>query len=370
MRVLFAIKTLVHSVGGAEKMVAFLSGAMAARGMDTHLLTFDKPEEPPFYPVDGKVRRHYVPLGDAGRKTTLFDYPSLLWRLRREVVQARPDIVIAFMHSMFVPMQCALLGTGVKVVLSEHTAPAYYDTRRMELWLLRLFALFAYSITIVSGSIRALYPSEMRGKMEILPDPVISDFGAADVEGQSGTRKTLLSVGRLNKDKDHRIMLEAFALLAAEFPEWDVQIAGEGEERSGLEDFARAHTLQERIHLCGAQKDMDSLYKAAQIFVMPSRYESFGLATVEAMSHALPVIGFADCSGTNMLVRQEENGFLVPKRNKEELAQAMRALMASSALRRQYGETGQQDARAYAPENVGIAWEAYITRLVRPLSPP
>jgi len=359
IRAVFAIKTIVHSVGGAERMAAALTGALARSGMDIHLLTMDRPEEQPFFPVDPAVKRHFASTDNTARKTGFLEYPALLWRLRQQVTALRPDIVIAFMHSMFVPLQCALLGTGVKVVLSEHTAPAYYKARFIEFMLLRFFSLFVTSITIVSESIRALYPYEMRRKMVILPDPVISDFAAADENS-----KTILSVGRLNKDKDHAVLIDAFALLPQEFGEWDLKIYGEGPERETLENLIAAHGLAGRVTLPGVTTAMDRVYTDAQLFVLPSRYESFGLATAEAMSHALPVIGFADCSGTNDLIQNEHNGLLVAKRSAADFAAALRTLLTAPHIRRLYGENGQQDAQKYSLENVASAWKSTISNIV------
>lgn len=361
MRILFAIKTLVHSIGGGERLAAELSNDFARRGMESHILTFDRPDETPFYPLDPLVKRHSVTTLSPARKTGLLEYPLLLWRLRQAVLAVNPDIVMAFMHSMFVPLQCALLGTGIRVVLSEHTVPVYYTKRPLELIALRFFSLFAHSATIVSAPVRALYPPEMAEKMVILPNPVYSDFSRADAA--AGERKVILSVGRLNADKDHAILIQAFAKLASEFPEWDLMIVGEGPIRPDLEKMIADTSLEKRISLPGTRTDINSVYRSAQIYAMPSKYESFGLATAEAMSHALPVVGFADCSGTNEIIDHEKSGLLVQKRTPEDLAQNLRILMLSAELRLQYGEYGYHLAEAYRPEKVIALWENYVKSL-------
>ncbi len=358
MKILFAIKTLVHSVGGAERLVTSLSNALAQTDMDVHLLTFDTPEAPVFYPVEGSVTRHYASTRNTAHKTRLIEYPALLWRLRRQIVALKPDVVVAFMHSMFVPVQCALIGTGIKVVLSEHTVPAYYKTRPFEMLALRFFALFAASATVVSSAIRALYPWPVRQKMVLLPNIVHSNFEKADFRSAD---KILLSVGRLNADKDHAILIEAFSLLAKEFPAWDLVIVGEGPERANLQAQIERLVLQDRVKLAGVCSDMNDVYMGANLFVMPSRYESFGLVTAEAMSHALPVIGFADCSGTNELIAHEENGLLVSVRSAQNLADAMRRLMADDSLGRAFGKAGYSYSGQYAEATVVNQWKRYIS---------
>ncbi|MFA5592090.1 MAG: glycosyltransferase family 4 protein [Micavibrio sp.] len=363
MKILFVIKTLTYSAGGAERMVSSLAGALS-KNNDVHLLTFDDNGAKPFYPLDPAVRRHFVSTHSAAKKTGLFEYPSLLLRLRRQIRDIRPDIVVAFMHSAFVPVQCALLGTGIKVVLSEHTVPAYYQTRKLEFFLLRFFGLFASAATVSSECIRKLYPWPLRNKMTVLPNIIDSDFIRPASTAMEAAKKRILSVGRLNADKDHAVLIEAYALLAHDFPDWELVILGEGEERLNLERRIEAHGLQGRIKLPGTTQDMDVAYKQAQIFVQPSRYESFGLVTAEAMTHGLPAIGFEDCSGTNEIIIQEYNGLLVAKRSADSLAASLKLLLQSPSLRGAYGDNAYEYAVAnFSKENVVAAWMDYLAQI-------
>ncbi len=347
-------------------MTTLLSGALAERCLDMHLLTFDAADDVPFFKVDPAVTRHFINSVNPKGKTKIWEMPGLLWRLRKQVKTIKPDIVVAFMHSMFVPLQCALLGTGIKVVLSEHTAPLYYKTRKAELWILRLFSHFAHSITIVSEAVCALYPREMQKKMVILPNPVHSDFEKADVVGALDKNKTILSVGRLDPGKDHQILLNAFCMLAEDYPDWNLLIMGDGPERQNLETIIAQNGMERRIALPGVVGDMDAVYKSAHLFVMPSRFESFGLVTAEAMSHALPVIGFADCSGTNELVKDGKTGVLVEERTASDLASAIRVLIDGPALRQQYGNYGHGGAQKFSSEAVCMEWLQYLEGLVAP----
>ena len=330
-----------------------------------HLVTLDRAEEKPFYRVAPGVTVHGVHQGDTRRKTRLSEVPRMLWNLRTAVQAIRPDMVVAFMHSMYVPMQIALLGTGIPVILSEHTVPQYYATRRLEFLILRAVSALTPAITIASDQVAALYPLSMRKKMSVLKNPAYSDYSRADVTGEDKPRKTILSVGRLDPGKDHAILIEAFSLLAREHPDWDLVIYGEGPERAALERMVAARGLTHRVSLPGVVEDIDRAYEGAQLFVFPSRYESFGLVSVEAMSHGLPVIGFSDCSGTNIVIRDGVNGRLVERRTAENLAAAMRNLMESSLLRETLGLQGIQTAREYAPEAVGDLWASFLSGLKR-----
>jgi len=359
MKIIFAIKTLEHSVGGAERITSCLANALHDKGHDITVLSFDNDNVPGFYPLNVGINRAYVPAADTSQKTSFKEIPKLLRGLRKTITDLKPDIVIAVMHSMFVPLQLALLGTGIKVIFSEHTVPKYYKNKRIEFAALVSVGLLAKRITIASDSIKSLYPRILQRAMTVIPNPVFSTSRRADVVAAS-SRKTLLSVGRLDPLKDHNILIDAFAKIAATYPDWDLKIIGEGPERANLERLIHLHNLQDRIFLPGTTKDIGSFYEKSQLFVMPSRYESFGLATAEAMTHALPIVGFADCSGTNDLISHEHNGTLVTSRCADALSEALSQLMKDPPMRQKYAECSLEIAQKFDSLQIVNQWEELI----------
>ena len=177
-------------------------------------------------------------------------------------------------------------------------------------------------------------------------------------------RKHLLTVGRLTAQKDHRTLINAFNLVAAEFPEWDLRIVGEGELESALKEQIIDLGLEARVMLPGAIAEIEREYAGAQIFVMPSLYESFGLVTAEALAHGLPAIGFRDCAGTNELIVDGSNGLLVSGENRAQaLASGMRRFMGSEDLRRRMGDAGPASVAQFSVASVAGDWESLLMKI-------
>lgn len=363
MKVLFAIKTLATAIGGAERLAACLSTSISSsnKDWDVHILTFDNTTDSLFYPLGDRVQHHGLGISDTAPKSKIWHYPSIILNLRRIVLRENPDIVIAFMHSMFVPMSLAMIGTGTKIVLSEHTVPKYYKKRPLEFVLLYLCSFLSCGMTVPSKHVAKLYPKSMWKKMAFLPNPIISNFKKSNVTD----KKTILSVGRLIKDKGYKSLIKAFAILAPRYPEWTLVIYGDGEEKENLEKLIEHYNLQGRISLAGISNDMDSVYQTGEIFVLPSKYESFGLSTVEAMSHGLPVIGFKDCTGTSDVIEDGVNGSLVKKRCYIELSKDIENLINNPKLRRIYGDKGYEKSKNFSLEASTKAWIKYLSKLVR-----
>ena len=366
MRILFAIKKINDVAGGAERVLATVTEKLAARGHEITLLSFDRNSGESFYSLSPLVRRLNLAIGDAGKPTTVMEICRRIAALRRIIRAEKPDAVVAFMHSMFVPVTFALVSTGIPVVASEHIVPQHYSQRRCQFLTLIIAMLMAKRTTVLSEAVRNLYPSFLRSRMVVMPNPVHMAGRPFVAPAQEAKTKTILNVGRLDPQKDQAILIDAFAKLANRWPDWQMRILGEGNLRPQLEAHIRQLGLEKRIHLPGMIRDMEPEYTQAQIFAIPSRYESFGLATAEAMAYGLPVVGFADCPGTNELVADGCNGILVGGRATADLAAALEILMDNAKLRESYGQTGRQMLQGHHPERVANLWENLIRDIAAP----
>ena len=365
MRLLFVIKALCLPGGGAERVLAEISSALVSRGHEVTVVTFDSARDTPFYPFDPSIRRVALGIGNVRADTGAGEMAQRMLALRRIARRSRPEAAIGFMHSSYIPLGLALLGSGIPVVASEHIAYDHYRSRRLQAALLRLTPWLVEAITVISPAIRDGFPQSLRRKMVVVPNPVAGRPGPmADAAGEQWPAKTLLAVGRLEEQKDHRTLVGAFARIASDHPDWRLRIIGEGSLREALEAQAALAGLGDRIALPGATANVAEEYAKAQLFAMPSTYESFGLTTAEALSHGLPVVGFADCPGTNELVKEGVNGVLARGKDREvALAMALDALMRDPQRRRRLGSAGPESIGAFAPSSVADLWEELLGRI-------
>jgi glycosyltransferase involved in cell wall biosynthesis len=198
--------------------------------------------------------------------------------------------------------------------------------------------------------------------MIALPNPVMPATGQAD-PGARKARYVLLNVGRLDAQKDHGTLLRAFARIAVAYPDWELRIIGDGPLRRELESLVHDLGLEERVRMPGVTSDTGGEYRAADAFVIPSRYEAFGLVTAEAMSYGLPVVGFSDCPGTNELIQDGCTGLLAAAGADRvaSLAQELERLLSDPGLRRQLGGAGKLAiGRSFSAQHVCDLWERLL----------
>ena len=305
---------------------------LSARGHSITVVSSDPQGKMPYYRFDETIHRVNLGIGDTAGKSSGFDILRRMIAFRKAIVGIKPDVVVAFMHSSYLPIGLSLLGTRVPMIASEHIGPEHYRSRPMQWLALQMTPLLAARITVVTQQILDSYNAWLRRRMVVVVNPVSFTAKKRIIDQQPDlTRiKRLLSVGRLAPQKNQKCLISAFAKIAPDFPGWRLRIAGEGELRAELELQVKQLGLSESVELPGAVSDIGQEYDNADLFVLPSTYESFGLATAEAILHGLPAIGFADCPGTNSLIEHDVNGILVSGDNKvRALAEALRQLMSN-----------------------------------------
>ena len=362
MKLLFAIKHLASAVGGAERVLCTVCSELAGRGHEVSIVTFDQPGGKPFYQLDNRVKLIDLAVGNTAQPASIFETVKRMKAIRHIAATEQPDVAVGFMHSMFIPMAFALVGTGIPTLGSEHTVPEHYRTRRFQFFLLVIAARLIKKITVLSEAIRSGYPTSVKANMMVMPNPIEKPTLQID-KVLSKSNRTILNVGRLDTEKDHAILIQAFSKIAPAFPTWQLKIVGDGPLRKDLEELIEALDLQDKVTLPGVTKAIDTEYASADIFVISSTYEAFGLVTAEAMSHSLPVVGFADCPGTNKLIENNVSGVLVePEDDRiEALADALSNLIRNPVLQERLGKAGQVQIKSLcSTEQVCDQWEALL----------
>jgi glycosyltransferase involved in cell wall biosynthesis len=175
----------------------------------------------------------------------------------------------------------------------------------------------------------------------------------------------ILAAGRLNQQKGFDLLLDAFAPVASERPEWHLLICGQGALRAPLRRRAEELGLGGRAELPGPCRDLQGEMVNASVFVLSSRFEGFPLTLLEAMSVGMAVISFDCPTGPRDLVEDGRNGFLVPPEDVGALAEAIARVTADEALRRRLGAAALETARAYTMDEIGPQWEALLAGLAR-----
>jgi glycosyltransferase involved in cell wall biosynthesis len=358
MKVALVISSL--GAGGAERVMITLANHLAARGREVTLLTFTPPGTRPYYALDQRVSlRELNVVASERRLHSLWQSLRRVFVLRRALRAIQPDLVLSFLVKINIITTLATRGLDVGLIVSECNNPERQVMNPVWRWLRdRLYGVADCLVTPSQGVLTSL-PAAVRARGRVIPNPV--DLPESP-PGPTDSR-TLVAVGRLEHQKGFDLLLPAFARVAGNHPDWRLVIWGEGSERRRLEALRERLGLADRVRMPGVTDRPSQWVDDATLFVLSSRFESFGNVVAEAMAVGLPVL-VTDCPwGPGEIVQHGVDGWLVAPEDVPALAEGLDLLMGDAALRARLAEAAQRNACRFERARVMTMWDDLLGSL-------
>lgn len=349
--------------GGSEHVVTMLCNHLAGQGRTIRLICFAPPGTRPFYPLDARVAVDCLgpPNPPKGRIAGALETLRRYRLLKAAFSKARPDLVISFLTRTNVVAALAADRLAIPVIVSERNNPQRQSVGPV--WARLRAASYrraAALVTMTRGA--AAHFSAVRGRI----DRVIPNHAAwtGPDSPRSAAGRQLAAVGRLVEQKGFDLLLEAFARIAERFPDWHLTIWGDGPLRPALVGQCRALGLDKRVTMPGVTDRPGAWIESADLFVLSSRFEGWGLVVGEAMAGGLPVVSF-DCPwGPGEMIENGVSGLLVHDGDVAALAAALARAMGDADLRERLGAAGRTAMHQFAPERILARWDDLIAEVV------
>ncbi|MDD4556919.1 MAG: glycosyltransferase [Alphaproteobacteria bacterium] len=180
-------------------------------------------------------------------------------------------------------------------------------------------------------------------------------------------KKKIIYVTRIEKKiKRPHLLVEAFAQIAKDFPDWTVEIWGLQKYPAydaEILQLIKDNGLEKQVFLKGYTKDVIALYREADIHAFPSIAEGFSLAIADGMAIGLPTLGFKEALSVNEVIVDGHNGFLAD--DVDDFAQKLKRLMQDKNLRKEFGANAIADMKNYSPEIIIGKWEELFKQVTK-----
>lgn len=318
----------IDRIGGVERIVSILSNNLN-KNYDIEVISEFKNRKQPFYEYNKNIKITYIIkhinmlINKISKKGITFYFLKAVERIIKKTIMPmkikskiknikNTDIII------FARVQVALdfLRLFDKSNINPHiivrdaaTIECLNNTQKKDL--VKLFPKYVDYFIVSSDESKNNYNKEF-GNTKIIIEKIYNPLGITPIQKFDYSSKRIVSIGRLHSQKGFDSLINAFSLICNDNKNWILEIYGNGREEKKLKKMIVQKKLQGRVFIKPSIKDVVGLLNKSAIFVLPSRYEGYANALVEAASCGIPCITYDWISGANEIINNNINGIIVP----------------------------------------------------------
>lgn len=369
----------LYMAGGVERVLTLKANYFAEQfGYDITIILTEGKDKPLFYPLSDKIKVINLDINFEELWTCSFVRKIIVYlkkqrrfrkALTNELMSIRPDITVSLLRREI--NFITDIKDGSRKIGEMHINRANY--RNFEAndsnFIKNLFAKFWMrnlvsklkkldQFVVLTEEDKSAWP-ELHN-ISAIPDPL--SFVPKSISPL--TEKRIIAVGRYAYQKGFDMLLQAWAMIEKQFPDWELAVFGDG-NREPYEQLMNELGIDIiRCHLYGPTTDIQKEYVNSSVFVFSSRFEGFGMVLIEAMACGLPVVSFACPCGPKDIVKDGEDGSLAENGNVTALASKLSMLMNDTILRKTMAQSAVRNVQRFSMVKVAERWKSLFDELI------
>lgn len=374
MRLVFLIGEL-HG-GGAEGVVANLTGQLAHRGHRVTLITHLKGQ---VYKVSDLVNvedarswqydtyQGALPIRIYKKAANrLLDFINI----RRVIKKETPDVVISFLGNWL--WQSILICRSNIPLISAHRNAMVSNHGKWNFLMKQIEYRLVYGVQVMSRYDKAWLRNRYKN-IYPMPNPLrYEPISEDEYKMLFPKRRNILACGRLVPIKGFDKLIKAFAKIAERFPEWHVDICGADASSCNyskdLKALVAEYGFENRIHFMGFHEDIDKIMREHSIFCLSSLHEGFPNVLSEAMANGMACVSFDIITGPSEIIVDGIDGLIVEDQNVDALAEGLSKLMENKEERYIMGLHAIENIKRFRNEKVVDKWENLFHHIIQEFS--
>lgn len=357
MKVLFYINTL--GKGGAERVITNLANQFADKGYESIVLTsytLDKE-----YITNDKVKRICLEDYQKSSDSKFFKNIKMIKSLRKIIKEIEPDILVSFMREPVVRALLACRKLKVKTIISIRNDPIKEYPGLSGKIMAKHILPKADGCVFQTEDAKKYFPKKLQENSKIIFNQVDEKF--FDMDKKEG--EYIVSIGRLSPQKNQTMLINAFEKVNRKYPDEKLLIYGNGDLKEELKKEIKKKNLQDRIFLMGSTNDVPKVLSKAKMFILSSDYEGMPNTLLEAMAVGLACISTdCPCGGPRTIIKQNQDGILVPVNDEEELEKSILLLLEDREFSEKLSKNAKEKSEIFKPSNIFKQWEDYFIEVL------
>lgn len=364
MRLLVLVDQM--AVGGGGRVASIMLRGLAANGHEILLETdvskgflYEIPESVK------TVQVQYTP-GHTDLPGRIKQFIRRIKGRRNNIRNFKPDAIVAYLPLQFTDALLANIGTGIPLIVSDHTAMSRDLGKWTNFIRHHLYGL-ADCATILTEKDRRYLGKRVKYK-EVVYNPLT--FPPIDnLDDYAARRKNILCVGRVSSwdVKGFDRIIRIWGHIAAQYPEWTLEIAGPGSDDkiAQLMSMARDAGCADSLKFLGNIAEIKDLYRESSIFALPSRVEGFPMALIEAMSQGCACVSFDLDGAISEIANDNEDCLIAPDNDLDAFEQRLVELLDSADLRKSIASAAIKNISEYSEQRFIDQWQQILNRLTK-----
>lgn len=357
MKLLYITNGITGS-GGLERVLSVKASLLADDfGYEVHILSLNETGRAPFFSFSKNVQFHSVEVG--GNPLSYFlQYKK---GIKKNIDKIQPDIISVCDDALKGFLLPQIIHTKAKWLHESHASMVLGDqgkgipfTKKVQHQLKQFLGKAFIKIILLTEGNKKEWALN---NLIVIPNPLPFE----SVETSTLQHKKIIAVGSYSYNKGYDLLLNIWAHLEKDFPNWKLSVYGRGTHEN-LQPEAEKLNLK-NIHFNAPVSNIEKKYLESSMFVLPSRSEGFGMVIIEAMTCGLPVISFDCPNGPKDIITDNEDGFLVENGNIDQFVEKTRLLMSNVELRQKMSKEAKKKSKKYAATAIVKQWDALLRSL-------
>lgn len=344
----FFIESL--SNGGAERVTSVLANELYYNNYTVNLIVLNKKKNEYF--LDNNINKFYIK-----KEISSFRIVRVLRRIiniNNLINKLGSDVIISLsMPSTNLNLIISLIARRKRVVLSERNDPNSFPKSKLSRIVRNLTYKLSDALVFQTNDAKNYFSKSIREKGIIIPNPIIERL--PDLY-QGERKKEIVNFCRLDEQKNLTMLIDSFAKIKKEYPDYSLSIYGEGELKNKLITYVNNHRIKD-VYFHGHSTDIHNRIKDCAMFVSSSDYEGISNSMLESLAIGLPTI-CTDCpiGGARMFIQPYKNGLLVPIGDTNTLYSAMKLLIENQDLSKNIARNAVRIREELSISNIIVKW--------------
>ena len=350
-KVMFVCQSLGN--GGAERVVSVLTDELSEADYRVFILTMTKEKQ--VYNINENVE---IVAPHKNYNAGILGKLQRVKIIRDEIIKHKIDVVVAFSHYNAMFSVIASYGLPVRIIGSERNDPAQLKNRKILNSTRNILYKKLDCLVCQTDEAKAYFPNKIQEKTTIILNPI----SASIIDPYCGEKeKKIVTFCRLEPQKNLRMLIDAFEMLYEEYPDYELNIYGEGSERENLLNYIVSKGLVNVISMKPFCQDVHQKVMKATIFALPSNYEGLSNSMIEAMALGIPtVVTDCPCGGARMVIENNKNGIMVAVDDPKAMYEAFKKIIVSPKFAKELSNNGVKIRDKLNCKKIAKQWKKAI----------